>query len=126
MKIPKTPFVNEVHGQLLYVLLTGGECIGYEEIALDVSQVKSLTVPDGAVYALIVCEADASPLLPDKSKVIRYKQFDTQSNPPDASLGMPLGDLGVAEVKGENNLSAFRAVGITPGFTHILKVEYYG
>lgn len=126
MKIPKTPYVNEVQGQLLYILLTGGECIGYEEIPLDGSQLKALNIPEGAVYALMVCEADTSPLLPDKSRVVRYKQTDTQNNPPDFYSGMPLGDLGVVEVKGENNLAAFRAIGITPGYTHILKVEYYG
>lgn len=126
MKIPKTPYVNDVQAQLLYVLLTGGECIGYEEINIDDSAPQGLHIPAGTIYALLVCESSNSPSLADKSRVIRYKQIDTLNNPPNFLNGMPLGDLGVVEIKGENNLAAFQAISITPGFTHILKVEYYG
>ena len=123
MKIPKIPFVNDVLGQLLYVLLTGGECSGYEEISVNASLPVALNIPEGAVYALVVCEADTTH--PTKTKVIRYKQLDTENNPPNASIGMPLGELGVVEIKGTLSMNAFRAVGIDDGYTHILRVEYY-
>ncbi len=123
MKIPKIPYVNDVLGQLLYVLLTGGECSGYEEIPVNASQPFALNVPEGTVYALVVCEAD--PTHPVKTKVVRYKQSDTQNNPPSASVGLPLGELGVVEIKGTSCLNAFRAIGIDNGYTHLLRVEYY-
>lgn len=122
MRIPRLPFHN-VLAELLYSLIIGGECIGYEEVYVFAPFVSQLTVPEGAVYALIVCEADVN--ASDKTRVIRYKQFDTINNPPYAFYGMPLGDLGVVEIKGKKNLQDFRASGIVTGEYHLLKVEYY-
>ncbi len=122
MKIPRLPFHN-VLAELLYSLITGGECIGYQDLYVYAPFTFSLTIPEGTLYALIVCEADA--LAVDKNKVVRFKQFDTAMNPPNPYVGMPLGDLGVVEIKGKKNLEDFRVTGITNGEYHLLRVEYY-
>ena len=122
MKIPRLPFHN-VLAELLYSLIIGGECIGYEEIYVYQPYTTALNVPEGAVYALIVCEADAMSV--DKTKVIRFKQFDTTNNPPYSYYGMPLGDFGVVEIKGKKNMEDFRASAINYGEYHVLRIEYY-
>ena len=122
MKIPRLPFHNVI-AELLHGLITGGECIGYEEIYVYYPYTISLNVPNGALYALIVCEADI--LSSDKTKVIRFKQIDPITNPPTPYSGVPLGDLGVVEIKGKKNLEDFRATGINGGEYHLLRIEYY-
>ena len=82
-----------------------------------------LNVPEGALYALIVCEADI--LASDKTRVVRFKQFDTVYNPPSTYAGIPLGDLGVVEIKGKKNMEGFLATGINNGEYHLLRIEYY-
>ena len=122
MKIPRLPFHN-VLAELLYSLIIGGECIGYQDLYVNAPYSFSLTIPQGAVYALIVCEADV--LSADKTKVVRFKQFDTMNNPPASTVGIPLGDLGVVEIKGKMNLANFQATGIRTGEYHLLRIEYY-
>ena len=117
MKIPVLPFYN-VLAELLYALITGGECIGQERLEVSAAPV-SLSPPAGALYALILCEAD--PTLPDKSKVLRYGLFSA----PDALQGFPLGELGVTEIRGEKNLAGFRALSISPLHTHVLQIFYF-
>jgi hypothetical protein len=116
------PFHNVI-AELLHGLITGGECIGYQELNVFAPYVSQLTIPEGALYALIICEADISSV--DKTKVIRFKQFDTINNPPNPYYGMPLGDLGVLEIKGKKNLEDFRATGTEYWKYHVLRIEYY-
>lgn len=115
----------ETIANLLSAILTGGSCIGFESIDVIDSDLSSLSIPTGTVYALIVCESDPAYTL-DKSKLIRIKQFDTDTDPPTAEIGMPMGELGVIEIKNFENLKEFRAISIDAGFTHKLSVEYYG
>jgi hypothetical protein len=125
MKIPRL-YVHEIVSDLLLSLLLQGECVGSEQITINEVVASQLTIPKEALYALIVCTADPSPFLADKSWVINYKQYDTLDQPPNFFIGMPLGHLGVLEVKGKENMEAFRAISVTPGFFHTLRVEYYG
>lgn len=122
MKIPRLPFHN-VLAELLYSLITGGECIGYEDLYVYAPYTFQFTIPEGTLYALIVCEADL--LSADKSRVVRFKQFDTTTTPPSPYVGIPLGDLGVVEIKGKKNLENFRVTGINGGEYHLLRIEYY-
>lgn len=122
MKIPRLPFHN-VLAELLYSLIIGGECIGYEDLYVYAPYTFQLTVPEGALYALIVCEADV--ISTDKTKVIRFKQLDPNLTTVNPYAGVPLGDLGVVEIKGKKNLENFRATGINNGEYHLLRIEYY-
>lgn len=131
-KILTPPFkVTDTHkgleqvSNLLYALFTGGKCIGFESIDVVSTAVSLLNIPEGTVSVLIVCEADAT-FTNDKSKLIRVKQFDTENTPPTVSIGMPMGELGVIEIKDFDNIKEFRAIAMDAGFTHKLNVEYYG
>jgi hypothetical protein len=123
MKIPKEPYHGITNG-LLYSILTGGDCVGYEDIEIDDHTMPLLTPPESADYALIVVEADPSTV--NKSKVIRIKEYIAGDTFPTSSVGIPLGDLSVYEVKGKKNMKNFRAISIEAGKVHILRVQYYG
>jgi hypothetical protein len=123
MKIPKAPYHGTANG-LLYALLSGGDCVGYEDLEIDDISMPSLNPPENGEYALIVVEAD--PTTTDKSKVIRIKEFIEDDSFPTSAIGIPLGDFSVYEVKGKKNMQDFRAISIEAGKLHILRVQYYG
>jgi hypothetical protein len=120
MKIPNGPFQGPIE-ELILSLLLGGDCIGYEEMNVGAGRV-SLHFPPGTRYALIVVEA--SPIAPDKSKVIRFQEME--GNEVARDHGMILGDLSVYEVRGLYNLTHFRAISENPGIAHVMRVQYYG
>lgn len=121
MRIPSPPYHGTTNG-LLYAILTGGDCIGYDELEISDSGTSMLTPPKGTAYALLVVESDSSAT--EKSKVVRFTE--DENNIPTSSLGMPLGDLSVYEVKGAKNLAAFKVIGIENGKTHKIRVQYFG
>ena len=123
MLIPKPPY-HGANNNLLYAILTGGDCLAYQELLVDSITPKGLTFPAGTVYALIIVEANSGTA--DKTKVIRFKEADNVSNPPTAVRGIPLGDLSVYEVKGTSNLTNFKVIGIEAGKVHSLKIQYFG
>ena len=93
---------------------------GYEDLVVDHSEVKSLTVPDDAVSATIMIEAD--PSITEKGRVIRYKSNGTD---PTDSSGFGLGDNDIYEPAGKLNLDNLRFIGIPDGKNHTLRVQYY-
>lgn len=123
-RIPKPSFKSTTE-DLLYAMLMGGICRGREDLEVDDSTVIQLTPPDGASYALIQVEADSSSS--DVNKAIVFRQ---DAGTPDGSsspkVGQVQGDGGVFDVKGTNNMSAFRVIGIEAGKTHVLHIEYFG
>lgn len=104
---------------LLSAILHGGKCLGYQNLGFDDTPAVALTVPAGAQYAIAVLEADAT-----EAGLARVARFRT-NGVPTAAEGMPLGDNGSVEIKGDN-LATFQIIGITVGKTHSLKIEYYG
>ena len=123
MRIPNPPF-HDVSNGLLYAILTGGDCIGYEEVIVRSDQAVKMKFPPKTAYAILIVEADKT--CEDKTKVIRFKEFDTIESPPSGTDGIPLGDLSIYEVKGITNLNRFRAIGIEAGKEHSIKVQYFG
>ena len=119
MKIPKL-FFNDTFTDWLQALFFQGECTGAETLAVSSYAPISLNIPQGAQYALIVVEA--APTASDKSRVIRFRE---DGNAPDARNGIPLGDLGVYEVKGKENMLGFRAIGIQAFLIHTIQVQYF-
>ena len=123
MKIPPPPY-NEVASELLYALLTGGDCIGYQDLDIDSIYAMGLNYPDKAVYASIIVEADPTTI--DKTRVIRFREHDWGSNLPTASSGIPLGHLSTYKVMGKHNLRNFQAISVEENKIHTLRIQYYG
>lgn len=120
MRIPSPPYQGPTD-ELLFAILTGGDCLGYQDLEVGSTPVR-LVPPINTVYALIVVEANS--LAPDKSKVIRFTEASNAQATP--TRGMPLGDLSVYEVKGVRNLINFRAISINAGIRHTMRIQYYG
>ena len=123
MKIPRPPYHGATN-ELLYALLTGGDCIGYEDLPIYSMYPNGLSYPDKTAYALVIVEADAS--TSNKAQVMWFREFDSQNIPPTALSGMPLGHLSIYEVKGAHNLAHFQAIGIEPNKVHTLRIQYFG
>jgi len=120
MKIPKL-FLHDTLTDWFHALFFQGECIGVETISVYSYYFAQLTIPQGAQYALIVVEASASTT--DKSRVLRF--WEDGSNP-SQYFGIPLGDLGVYEVKGKENMQRFKMIGIEAFNVHTVQVQYFG
>jgi hypothetical protein len=111
---------------LLFAICGMINCIGYQNILVDDTVVKTLTPPLYSLFALITVEAD--PATADKKKVIRFTEdnLSIPTNVAGTDLGMPLGDLSIYECKGLANLPAFQMIGREAGKTHSVRVQYYG
>ncbi len=120
MKIPKL-FLNDTFTDWLHALFFQGECIGVETLQVYWYYASQLTIPIGAQYALLVVEA--SPTIPDKSKVLRFWE---DGSLPTATSGIPMGELGVYEVKGKENMQRFRIIGIEAFYGHSVQIQYFG
>jgi hypothetical protein len=119
MRIPFLHF-HEAIVDWLHTLFFQGECIGYQALPVSSFFANSLAIPAQARYALMVVESNSLQI--DKQRVVRF----LESGIPNAGIGMPLGDLGVYECKGKENMQAFRVIGIQVGLTHTLHIQYYG
>ena len=93
---------------------------GYEDITVDDTEVKGLTVPTGAVAAILSVEADNSTI--DKNKVIRFKE---NGSDPTATSGFALPTTIFPEIIGHENLINFKFIGIESGKTHTIRVQDY-
>lgn len=93
---------------------------GYEDLTVEDSEAKQLTVPDDAVSASIFFEVDASAT--NKARALRYKENGTA---PTANSGQPFGDGDVLELFGKTSLDNFQVIGIEAGKSHVLRVQYY-
>jgi len=120
MKIPKLPFHNVI-SDMLYTLIFQGECIAYVTIMVDDEAVRSFNIPVEARYAMLITESD--PNQNNKDLIIRFREDGSN---PSADEGMPLGDMGVYEVKGKENMSQFRMIGIEAGKQHKVRVQFFG
>lgn len=97
---PSDPFVQ-------YTDSPSAVPLGYQQIALG-SGAASLTVPAGAIYALIAVETEA----------VRWRDDGT---PPTASIGMPVAAGELMTYRGA--LSAIQFIG--QGAGAVLDVSYY-
>ena len=109
---------------LLAGILFGGDCIGYEKIAVGSAAPVGLDLLTlgkglGARKALVVIEADASSTNLDR--VVRFREDGTN---PNATDGLPIPDNGKLEVS-DLNLANFKMIGIEGGKNHTAQVLYY-
>lgn len=118
--------------------LFGLNCLLNTQLSVDSSTAVQLpTIPDEAIMALIIVEAD--PTATNTTKCIRFTQDGVTI--PTASIGMPLGDLSIYEVGGvrdfgyvmgpssspfRNAIDNFQCIGIEAGKTHKINIAYFG
>ncbi len=107
---------------------------GYQDIQLLFNQVVSLTVPEEAVSATIMVEADLNPVVfnrteaqernlnNDSNIVVRFKE---NGSAPTRISGFGLGNNDIFELVGTNNLKEFKVVAIQPFKRPILRIQYY-
>ena len=112
----------------------GEEDGGFQDILLLFNQVISLTVPDEAVSATIMVEADLNPVVfnrteeqnrslnSDPNIVVRFKE---NGGAPTRISGFGLGNNDIFELVGMANLKQFKVVAIQPFKRPILRIQYY-
>lgn len=93
---------------------------GYEDLTVDDTEAKSLTVPDNAVSATVFFEIDTAAT--NKARAVRYKENGTA---PTVDSGLPFGDGDVLELFGKTSLDNFQVIGIETGKSHVLRIQYY-
>jgi hypothetical protein len=120
MRIPKLPFHNVI-GDLLYTLFFQGECIEYVTLEVNADAVASLSIPEHARYAMLVVESDPNQF--NKDIVVRFRE---DGEAPSSLEGMPLGDFGVYEVKGAENMQRFKIIGTELGRQHKVRIQFFG
>lgn len=96
--------------------LNSPKSFAFEQITVD-STVQSLTIPDGAKYAICVLESDAS-----SGSVARMLQ--NKSTPVSSSVGIPVNNGSIFEISDYANLNGFQITEIA-SHTTILNVEYF-
>lgn len=120
MKLPRLPLLDGIQ-ELLYGLFFQGEAIQvHREYMDDNKGFVMLNVPPEAQYCIIVLEAD--PTSSDKTNVVRWNEIGLMTN---QDFGMPLGHLGVLEIRGRENMTRFIAQRREGGKTHLMWVQYY-
>lgn len=106
---------------LLHAMLYGGKCLGYQNLPFTDAVAVALTIPANAKIALIVVERVGA--VADENKIARFREDGAD---PTAANGMPLGNNGSVEIKGTQNLAAFKIIGIDAGISHVAHIQYYG
>jgi hypothetical protein len=135
MKLHGPPF-DSVIEEMVYNIVMGGEALAFESISVGYNSLVSLGIPNNPLwkdklrYCQIILEADATTTT--KTKAIRFVEVKTEAGSLTVNAaevrakGLPLGDLGVYEIKGVENMANFRAIGLEASKTHFLRVQYYG
>lgn len=119
-QIPKKPFKG-IEYDLLYSLMFQGDCLGYEQLSITDTALSTLTPPKDTQIALIAIEAD-----PTATQSVACRFSESPSHEPTITVGMPLVDLGIYEVKGADNIKNFKIICAEAGKTAIVNIQYYG
>lgn len=121
-KLPQPPF-NNPSDNLAWAMFSGGESIGYEQILVS-NSITQLNPPAEAVWALI-CVEKQSTYTGTNEILARFRQDKVITNTDlTATVGMPLCNFAVVEIKDTDNLAKIRFIG-TDSNIAILNVEYY-
>lgn len=118
MRIPKFPFHNVI-ADLIYMLFFQGECIGTFTMMIG-SAPQTLPYLSEAKYAILVAEADSHQV--NKDVIIRFSE---DGNQPSANAGMPIGHMGVYEVKGRENIERFCMIGTEEEMNTMVNIQFY-
>ncbi|WP_010520485.1 hypothetical protein [Aquimarina agarivorans] len=96
------------------------EAGGYQDLEVSGMEVVQLTVPEFAVSALLIVEADVTAKI--LHRVIRFKENGAL---PTENSGFGLGDNDAYTIIGKQNLDQFRCIGIEADKKHFLRIQYY-
>lgn len=106
--------------------IRGKVCIGYQTLPLSTASVSVLSIPQGAITAELTLEVnDANTPKPVGA---RYTLNGTipQTGSLSSNIGVPIGDGDTIEIRGGDNLSAFRVIDSGTGSnTRNLKIQYF-
>lgn len=106
---------------LLYALLEGGDCVGYEALTLDSDAAAfTPTIPAGTRYAIITVEADAA--CANYNRVVRYL---TTGDSPTSTDGAPLAEGETRQIINSTNLANLEFHNVDAGVTNILHLQYF-
>lgn len=92
---------------------------GYQDVEIE-NQTVSLQVPEGAISAVLIIEADTTCNV--LHRVIRFKE---NGSDPSSTSGFALGDNDVYSIIGKQNLEKFRMVGVEVDKTHTARVQFF-
>lgn len=93
---------------------------GYQDLEVMSTEAVKLSVPETAVSALVIVEADATSTR--FNRVIRFKE---NGELPSAQSGFGLGDNDAYTIIGKQNLDNFNAIGMEADKKHMLRIQYY-
>ncbi len=93
---------------------------GYQDLKVLSSKAQSLRIPEEAVSATIMVEADQT--IFQKNRAIRFKENGAI---PTSNSGFALGDNDIYTIVGKDNLTNFNVIGIEESKTHFLRIQYY-
>jgi hypothetical protein len=127
LTIPNT--TEELLSSIVKVLsleIRGKICVGYQAIALSTSTVSALSPPSGAISAEVTLEIpDASSAKMVGARYTLHGVNPVTGNTPDKT-GIPIGDGDTIELRGGDNISAFRVIDSGNGpNTRYLKIIYF-
>ena len=106
--------------------IRGKGCIGYQSIPLSTSSISYLSIPAGAVTAELTLEINDSQT--PHAVGARYTLNGTvpQTGNTADKIGVPIGDGDTLELRGGDNLAAFKLIDSGTGSnTRYLKVQYF-
>lgn len=132
MRLPTGRFSDTTHN-LLYGLLMGGDAIGFEKLVIqsDTESVKLHQIPNGTKYAQVVLEADSTSQKQDlccrflECPQAYNENQSTYLEQISSAAGMPMGHLGIYEIKDIENLKNFRIINTEPDKSNVLMVQYF-
>lgn len=104
-------------------LKNGGQCIGYQTLAVTNAAVVQLTVPEGAQSAEVTLESAGSTVT---AMAARYTLDGTTPVTGGPSVdGVPIGDFDTIEILGNSNITAFKVIAADAANTKYLKIHYF-
>lgn len=92
---------------------------GYQDVEIG-NQTVSLQVPEGAISAVLIIEADTTCNV--LHRVIRFKENGTD---PSSISGFALGDNDMYSIVGKQNLEQFRMINIEADKKHMARVQFF-
>lgn len=93
---------------------------GYQDLEITATQARPLQVPDKAVSAVLVLEADIT-----SSSFVKIVRFKENKSAPTASSGFALGDNDIYSIVGKNNLENFKIIGVEKDKKHIARIQFF-
>ena len=93
---------------------------GYQDLRINSTEAVGLNVPEIAVSAVMIIEADLESSSP--YRVVRFKENGTV---PSRNSGFALGDNDIYSIIGKHNLAQFKIIGLEVDVTQFARIQYF-